>query len=134
MLVRERRRLAIWTWYRSARQVIQKAVNPYDAAGWTAEIELSTLTVPGGATVTTGQIGTPDPRRIWLLLCTVPSTAVVFVWPEQQDGPWGIAPVTGQSHILIHNASYPSLVQGGWYVFVDAPGVDVNVIQARDML
>jgi hypothetical protein len=112
---------------------IDRASNPYDASGWTGEVELVESQVElliGDESV---RILPADPRRIWYVLCVLPAGTTWRVWPRALGDSLGISPDFGKESILIHNASYPSLVQGEWYFNSVGGGHIIRIIEGRDM-
>ena len=112
---------------------VRRVQNPFDVTGWTSEIELVEYTVDAFAPDTSVDICDTDPRRLWIIAATEPATGGFVMWPRRQTAEYGIAPITGQTHVLVHNASYPSLVQGGWWFRCALAGITVHVIIGRDM-
>jgi hypothetical protein len=110
-----------------------RATNPYDADGWTGEIEITAeLTGVLNAAVSTLLIG-PDPRRLYLLLAYDSAAgSTPLLWPYQQDAAYGISG-DAVGAVLIHNASYPSLVQMAWYAYVQLGPVSYRLITGRDI-
>lgn len=107
------------------------SANPYKPRGWTGEIELTEsedIPLLAGVPV---QVATPDPDRLWLLVGFDSAAATLSLWPSRALSIKGITDASGIGAILLHNASYPSLVQGTWWATADGGPTIVRVITAR---
>ena len=61
-----------------------------------------------------------DAGRIWILVCYSDSTQGVTVCPSTYSRTNGISAAGGETHVLIHAASYPGLVGLEWAVRASA--------------
>lgn len=69
------------------------------------------------------------PGRLYLLATLDPPGAQLYLWPQSQADPLGIAPAAGQGAVYIPATAYPGLIDGDWYVW--APLLTtVTVIEA----
>lgn len=105
--------------------------NPFDPTGWTGRVELIEYPQTNLAINTPLQILGTDPYRLWILFMYDDVTVPVFLNYHQQGGIPGIGADQGRAHILIHNASYPSLVQGNWWAVAPTGGSVVEWIVGR---
>lgn len=105
-----------------------RSYNPYHVKGWTGEIEVSREETVACAVASATPILSADPTRLWILLAYSSGAGQVWFWPYAQNGPYGITTAGGGQSILIHNASYPSLVQMPWFGFAQGAITNVRVI------
>lgn len=110
-----------------------RATNPFDADGWVGEIELTEEELGPTAPNQSLRIATADPRRLWLCVAVTPLGGTWSIWPSKRSTDYGIRPAPSVDWLLVHNASFPSLVQGEWWIHNGAGGLTVYVITARDM-
>lgn len=130
-MVQERPKSDTLTSLRSVEPDRRRPTNPYDADGWTGEVDIIPLQPITINTGTSTRFLTQDANRLWFLVAIAPDTQDYTIWPQQQTAFYGIKPHTSESAILIHNASYPGLVQGDWYYLHFGLGVTLHVIVAR---
>lgn len=104
--------------------------NPFDAKGWTGEIEISPEIVKSLSVGVSSEVIQADPLRLWMLIAIDNMGGEAYLWPNQQSDLYGIRVDTNNKSILIHNASYPSLVQGVWYGMAGGAPADIRIIAA----
>jgi hypothetical protein len=108
----------------------QQCSNPFDARGWTGCVEVDQLD-PVDITSGNAQILWPDPQRLWALIFTQPSSASWFLWMSRPVGSFGMTPEAGQSHLIIHNATFPGAVQGNWWVITTVALTAAHIFTGR---
>lgn len=102
--------------------------NPYDVRGWTGEIEITQEDLVPLPVATSTLFLPADPMRLWILLAHSSGAGQAWYWPITQTGPYGITSSGNGNAVLIHNASYPSLVQSTWYGWSQGAITNVHVI------
>lgn len=105
--------------------------NPYDPNGWTGKIELIDYGQANLAINTPLKILNDDSQRLWFLIGWDDVTVPVWVWYKAQSGIPGITAGQNQAHVLIHNASFPSLIQGSWWATSPSGGSVIQWIVGR---
>lgn len=105
--------------------------NPFDPKQWVTNIEVSLLAPIAYTSGASKLVLPPDPWRLWFILAVEPISGGILAWPGRQTGTYGIRAVDGQSHVLIHNASYPSLVQAEWWAALLTAPATVHIITGR---
>ena len=110
-----------------------RIANPYIPRGWTGEIELvfqdPQIVQAGDSDMIVGT----DPSRLWFLVAVEPVGTASWIWPQKQDGLYGLALQFDNGTRLVHNASYPSLTQGEWYFSPQVGPATVRVIIGRGL-
>lgn len=76
-------------------------------------------------------IATADPQRLWLIVMAYGSVGDWAVWPWKLPDIGGMRPESSTGYLLIHNASYPSLVQNEWYLAVGAASGPFELVTGR---
>ena len=103
--------------------------SPYSPAATLAAVELSEPWAVSALAAETVQLAPANPNRLYLLIMNRSGGMGFVARPVPIQGSGGISPDVGQSYILIHNATFPGLVQGEWWFFYPGGG-DVDVIEA----
>lgn len=107
--------------------------NPFTPQGWTGSVEWDVIYSDTPLVNTGTLIAPPDPQRLYLVVMGYGSIGDWGVWPRKLPSVGGIKQQTGTGHVLIHNASYPSLVQSEWWLAMGAASGPVEVISARSI-
>ena len=103
--------------------------NPYSPAASVAAVEISEPRTIAAGVTDPELLLSPDPNRLYALILNRSGGAGFSARPTPIQGPVGIQPLVGQTFILLHNASYPGLIQGEWWLLYPGGG-EVDVIEA----
>ncbi len=105
--------------------------NPFIPRGWTGEIEIVRTRLGTPVVNTRTKIAKADPQRLWLLVMGYGSVGDWGLWPWELPSLGGIKQEPSTGYVLIHNASYPSLVQAEWWLAVGANSGPFEMIEGR---
>lgn len=109
----------------------QRPQNPYDPGGWVGRVEIVRYATVFLPLTTWTRIIVSDADRIWFVVSASGFENNVRIWPSVISPAAGIASGAGLAHILVHNASYPSLVQDEWFGFANTAAATLHIVAGR---
>lgn len=131
MWVPVRHRSATWTLCKCGSMAISNVQNPFDPTGWTGRVEIVEYDTQGLGPGDATQVLDFDAYRLFAVFTCPAWPSSLMLWPFAQRDAYGIGPQTGQNYVLIHNASFPGLLQWAWFAKTGVPLVEFNIVVGR---